>query len=72
MIAFTTFVVQFSPWQKLYSGCSDSSNRGVIHVTGGRRPARMSSTTSSTGNMCRCHRSGSSRYRRIALYADQM
>ena len=39
MIASITFVVQFSPWQKLYSGCSDSSNRGVIHVTGGSRPA---------------------------------
>jgi len=32
MIASITLVDQFSPWQKLYSGCSDSSKRGVIHV----------------------------------------
>jgi hypothetical protein len=61
MIAFTTRVVQFSPWQKLYSGCSESSNLGVIHVTGGRRSSAMSSTTWSTGKMCFCHLSGSVR-----------
>ena len=56
MIALITFVDQFSPWQKLNSGCSESSKRGVIHVTGGSRPSRMSSTTSSTGRMCLAHR----------------
>jgi hypothetical protein len=72
MIALITFVLQFSPWQKLYSGCSESSKRGVIHVTGGSASCRMSRTTPSTENMCRSHRRGCSRYRRIAEYADQM
>src|SRR3989337_834813 len=46
--AFTTLVVQFSPWQKLYSGCSESSKRGVIHVPGGSALARMALITMST------------------------
>lgn len=44
MIAFRTFVVQFSPQQKLYSGWSETSKRGVTHVTGGRRSSRMCRT----------------------------
>ena len=70
MIAFTTSVVQFCPWQNEYSGCSESSKRGVTHVTGGRRPSAMSSSSPSTGNMCDRQVASSSRMCRTASYAD--
>ena len=70
MMAFTTRVVQFWPQQKLYSGCSESSKRGVTQVTGGRRPSRTSCTNPSTGKMCDCHNCVSWRMWRTASYAD--
>src|ERR687898_761211 len=51
MTAFTILVVQFSPWHMLYSGCSDTSNRGVTHVTGGSSPRRACRTHRATGEM---------------------
>ena len=70
MIEFTIRVVQFSPWQKLHSGCSLTSYRGVIHVTGASRPSSMSATTLSSGKMWRSQTSGCIRTRSIAENAD--
>ena len=72
MIALSTFVVQASPQQKLYSGWSETSKRGVTHVTAGRQSSRMCRTRSSTGKQCCAHRSGSPRTCEIAEYAFQM
>ena len=66
MIAFTISVVQFSPWHMLYSGCSESSNRGVTHVTGGSSPAWACSANASTGKMWVCQYASFSRTWRIA------
>ena len=68
--AFTISVVQFSPWHMLYSGCSESSKRGVTHVTGGSSPARACSANPSTGKMWDRQYSSSSRMWRTASYAD--
>jgi hypothetical protein len=49
--AFTMSVTQFCAWQVLSGGWSESSKRGVTHVTAGRSPSRMSRTIRSTGRM---------------------
>ena len=52
MTAFTMSVTQLCENDVLYGGWSDSSNRGVTHVTGGSRFALMSVTRSSTERTC--------------------
>ena len=72
MIAFTSSMLQFCPQQKLYSGCWDSSKRGVIQVTGGRRSLRDVTDHVVDRPDVRAPQLGSLRYRSTAAYADQM
>ena len=57
MTAFTISLTQLCACAVEYGGWSESSNRGVIHVTAGSRLASMSGTMRSTGRMCSCQRS---------------
>ena len=50
--AFTMSVTQLCENEVLYGGWSDSSKRGVTHVTAGRLFALMSFTSASTERTC--------------------